>query len=149
MSKISINQETLEKLMKANEYSYCVVGTIYDETKASKTTVQYGSKKGGCRYIGTIVAAHFDPFDEDEEDYSGYYNNDGSPIDPEDVKASQQKEYKLSLIPQYDFTSKLRIRTPDMYSDCKYFSTMDELMAALQALDFVTVQNPPEVTNNI
>ena len=148
MSKISITKEALENLMKANEYSYCVVGTIYDETKAQKTAVHYGSKKGGCRYTGTTVAVSFDPYDADE-DYYGWYNNDGSPISPDDARAMAQREYKLNLIPQYEFTSKLRVRTPDMYGDSESFSTVEELMVALHTLDFVTLQNPPEVTNNI
>ena len=146
MSTISVTKEALENLMKANEYSNCVIGTIYDEARAQKTTVTYGEYKSDCRYLETIVSVSFDPYDEDE-DYYGCYNNDGSPIGEEEAREEAMREYKIYTLPKFE--SKLRVHTPDMYGDTLSFSTMDELWEALQTYNFVTIKNPPEVTSFI
>jgi hypothetical protein len=136
----SITKEQLEKLMKANECNECIIGTIYDSAKAMITKNNYGSVK----YKETIVSVSFEPYDEDD-DYYGWFNNDGSPISPDEARAMAQKEYVLYTHPKYAG----KWRSPNMYGNSENFSTMDELWSALQAYDFDTVKNPPEVTDFI
>ena len=136
----SIQKEQLEKLMKANKCSELILGTIYESDKAMITKNNYGPVK----YKGTIISVSFEPYDEDD-DYYGWFNNDGSPISPEEARAMAQKEYVLYTNPQYVG----KWRSPNMYGDEESFSTMDELWSALQNYDFVTVKNPLEVTDFI
>lgn len=136
----SLTKEQLEKLMKTNEYSECIIGTIYDHIKAMITNNNYGPVK----YEETVVAVSFEPYNEDD-DFYGCFNKDGSPINPDEARAKAQKEYVLYTHPKY--VSKWR--TPDMYGDRENFSTMDELWNTLLAYEFETIKNPPEVTDFI